>query len=310
MSRRDQAKADLDAFIAGSDADLAPLLHEELQAAVSIYQDLKAKAGQLDFLDLLIKARDLIRDNGNVRAELQQRFTHYFVDEFQDTDPLQAEILVLLSADTVETTYWRAVRPRPGKLFIVGDPKQAIYRFRRADVGTYEEVKQLLLGQGAELLQLTTSFRSLPSIQALINRAFAPYMDGNTEALQAGYVPLSPFRRPCPGQPSIVALPVPRPYRRKFSMEAVENCLPDAIAAFLEWLVTKSGWTIPTPGDPEKRIPIGPNHICLLFRRFVSGDDDIARPYLRALEDRNLPHLLVGGRSFHDREPVRDRHAD
>jgi len=71
LSRRDQAKADLDAFIAASDADLAPLLHEELQAAVSAYQDLKANAGQLDFLDLLIKARDLIRDNGNVRAELQ-----------------------------------------------------------------------------------------------------------------------------------------------------------------------------------------------------------------------------------------------
>jgi hypothetical protein len=73
---------------------------------VSTYQDLKAKAGQLDFLDLLIKARDLIRDNGNVRAELQQRFAHYFVDEFQDTDPLQAEILLLLAAnDSSQSDY-------------------------------------------------------------------------------------------------------------------------------------------------------------------------------------------------------------
>ena len=75
LNRRDQAKADLDAFIAASDADLAPLLHEELQAAVSAYQDLKAKAGRLDFVDLLIKARDLIRNDENVRTELQQRFT-------------------------------------------------------------------------------------------------------------------------------------------------------------------------------------------------------------------------------------------
>jgi ATP-dependent exoDNAse (exonuclease V) beta subunit len=114
LSRRDHAKADLDAFIAASDADLAPLLHEELQAAVSIYQDLKAKAGQLDFLDLLIKARDLIRDNGNVRAELQQRFTHYFVDEFQDTDPLQAESLLLLAANDSSQSDWRKVQPVPG----------------------------------------------------------------------------------------------------------------------------------------------------------------------------------------------------
>ena len=78
--------------------------------------------------------------------ELQQRFTHFFVDEFQDTDPLQAEILLLLAADDPGETDWRAARPIPGKLFLVGDPKQSIYRFRRADVALYEEVKERLLG--------------------------------------------------------------------------------------------------------------------------------------------------------------------
>jgi len=296
--------AALDGFVEQASADLAAHLQAELEETVAEYQRLKERAGKLDFLDLLIRTRDLLVDSPSVRRYFQERFTHLFVDEFQDTDPLQAEILVLLSSDRPEVTNWREVRPKAGKLFIVGDPKQAIYRFRRADVATYEEVKQLLLAHGAELLQLTTSFRSLPSIQALINRAFAPCMDGNAESLQAGYVPLSPFREPDPHQPSIVALPVPRPYKKMFSMEAVEESLPDAIAAFVEWLVGTSGWTIATPGDPEKRIPIGPNHICLLFRRFVSRDDDVARPYLRALEARNLPHLLVGGKSFHDREEV------
>ena len=192
--------------------------------------------------------------------------------------------LVLLSASDPAASNWRSVTPVPGKLFIVGDPKQAIYRFRRADVGTYEEVKQLLLKNGAELLQLTTSFRSLPSIQAMINRAFAPHMDGNAANLQAGYVPLSPFREEYAEQPSIVALPVPRPYKKMFSMGAVEESLPDAIAAFVAWLVEKSGWTVPKPGDPSERIPLGPHHVCLLFRRFVSRDDDMARPYIRALE--------------------------
>src|SRR5262249_34324730 len=87
LARRDQVKAELDAFMATSDADLAPLLHQELQEPIADYQRLKTRTGKLDFLDLLIRARDLIRDNDAVRTELQQRFTHYFVDEFQDTDP-------------------------------------------------------------------------------------------------------------------------------------------------------------------------------------------------------------------------------
>ena len=82
------------------------------------------------------------------------------------------------------------------------------------------------------------------------------------------------------------------------------NRFPMQLAAFVAWLVEKSGWTVPKPGNPSERIPLGPNHVCLLFRRFVSLDDDMARPYIRALEARNLPHLLVGGKSFHDREEV------
>ena len=296
--------AALDAFVRDAGSDLAALLQAELGETVAQYQLLKERTGRLDFLDLLIRARDLLVQSPSVRKHLQERFTHLFVDEFQDTDPLQAEIIILLSCSDPEADNWRKVTPVPGKLFIVGDPKQAIYRFRRADVGTYEEVKQLLLRSGAELLKLTTSFRSLPSIQAMINRAFAPHMDGNAENLQAGYVPLSPFREEYAEQPTIVALPVPKPYQSRFSQGAVNASLPDAVAAFVAWLVEKSGWTVPKPGDPGERIPLGPNHVCLLFRRFVSLDDDMARPYIRALEARKLPHLLVGGRSFHDREEV------
>ena len=295
---------EINAFVAAADSDLAALLQVELGETVQLYQALKERTGKLDFLDLLIRARDLVVQSANVRTYFQERFTHIFVDEFQDTDPLQAEILLLLSASDPASTDWRKVKPVPGKLFIVGDPKQAIYRFRRADVGTYEEVKQLLLENGAELLALTTSFRSLPSIQAMINRAFKPHMDGDREKLQAAYVPLSPFRDEYDEQPSLVALPVPRPYRMKFSMEAVEKSLPDAIAAFIAWLVGESGWTVPKPEKPGERVLIGPNDICLLFRRFISRDDDMARPYIRALEARSLPHLLVGGKSFHDREEV------
>ena len=292
-------------FVQNANADLAPLLQTELTESVSEYQALKQRSGQLDFLDLLIRMRDLLVSSAEARSDFQNRYTHIFVDEFQDTDPLQAEILILLSTDGAEVCDWRKLRPIPGKLFIVGDPKQAIYRFRRADVGTYEEVKKLLLRQGARFLELTTSFRSLPSIQCVVNESFSPEMDGSPEKLQARYVPLSPFRADYTKQPAVVALPVPCPYgQRRFSMQAVESSLPDAIAAFVDWLVRESGWTVAEKGNSDNRAPISASHICLLFRRFYSFDEDMVRPYVRALEARDLPHLLVGGRSFHHREEV------
>jgi ATP-dependent exoDNAse (exonuclease V) beta subunit len=291
----------LRAFLASSDADLAPLIHAALQDAIVDYESLKSKSGSLDFLDLLIKTRDLIRDPGAVRQELQGRFTHFFVDEFQDTDPLQAEILFLLAADDHMVTDWRAVRPVPGKLFLVGDPKQSIYRFRRADVAFYGEIKKRLLGMGAELLHLTTSFRSPPSIQALVNGAFEPAIAADAEA--DGYVPLQPQRREVVGRPTIVALPAPRRYGNfgKVTDYRINESLPGAIGAFIDWLINESGWTVE---ESDRLVPIRPRHVVILFRRFRSFRTDVTRPYVRELEARRIPHVLVGGRSFHDREEI------
>jgi ATP-dependent exoDNAse (exonuclease V) beta subunit len=301
MSRRDRAKANLDAFVAASDADLAPLLHHELQAAVAEYQRLKAEAGTLDFLDLLIKARDLVRDDAEVRADLQQRFERFYVDEFQDTDPLQAEILLLLAADDPSASDWRTARPVPGKLFLVGDPKQSIYAFRRADVALYEGIKNRLRALGAEPLYLKTSFRSPPSIQKLVNAAFAPAFALDAEA--SGYVALGEARDEIDGRPTVVALPVPDPYSSFGSItgRSIEDSTPVAVAAYIEWLVNESGWTIEEAG---RQVPIKPRHVALLFRRLRNFGADVTRPYLRELEARRIPHVLVGGRSFHDREEV------
>ena len=303
LSRRDQAKAALDAFIAASDADLAPLLHQELQAAVDTYQDLKKEAGRLDFLDLLIKARDLIFSNESIRTELQHRFTHYFVDEFQDTDPLQAEILLLLAADDPSEADWRRVQPIPGKLFLVGDPKQSIYRFRRADVALYEQVKTSLIARGAALLHLTTSFRAVPSIQSFVNAAFAPAMAAGSAGSHAAYVPLERARPEIAGRPTIAALPVPRPYGDYGTIVnwKIDESFPDAVGAFIAWLVNESGWTVEENG---KWVAVSPRHICILFRRLRNFSTDVTRAYVRALEARRISHVLVGGRSFHDREEI------
>ncbi len=328
-----------------ADADLAALLRDELQAPIAGFGELKRDAGRLDFVDLLIEARNLVRDCDAVRADFQRRFTRIFVDEFQDTDPLQAEILLLLAAGDPAERDWRRVRPATGKLFIVGDPKQSIYRFRRADVGVYWEVKRQLEAAGVPALALTTSFRAVPGIQRLVNRAFAPVMSGSgwpaaggakgrrPDAAdggaapgaarapdgdgphQADYVPLSPHRDDPERQPGVVVLPVPRPYGRwRVTASAIEGSLPDAVGAFVRWLVAESGWRVTerrSPGEGAAGdgpgaagVPVAARHVCILFRRFESFGKDMTRPWVEALEARDLPHLLVGGRGFHDREEV------
>jgi len=303
--RRAELHARLKKFRDDAGANLAPILRDELWPIVGIYEDLKRRAGRLDFLDLLLVARNLVRDNPAVRAELQNRFTHIFIDEFQDTDPLQAEILLLLSSADPAESNWLKVKPIAGKLFIVGDPKQSIYRFRRADVSLYQDVKKRLLENGAQLEYLTVSFRATPAIQTMVNAAFAPLMSKES-GTQPAYAPLMPYRAALGTQPSIVVLPVPEPYGDYGRVVdwKIDESIPDAIAAYARWLVYESGWTVTEREAPEVRVPIRPRHICILFRRMNSFGRDVTRPYLRALEARHLPHVLVKGGSFNEREEV------
>ena len=156
---------------------------------------------------------------------------------------------------------------------------------------------------GAEVLYLTTSFRGVPGLQGVVNAAFEPHMRGGT---QADWVPLSPARPEPPDRPSVVALPVPAPYGKygKVYKYAIQDSFPDAVGAFVEWLVNQSGWTVSERERPDALVPIEARHVCLLFKRFQSWGEDVTRPYVRALEARRLPHVLVGGRSYHEREEV------
>ncbi len=302
LAARDQLFERLLRFRRDADADLAARLQQDLAGATERYQQMKGAAGALDFTDLLARTRTMLETRPEVLAHLQGKFTRIFVDEFQDTDPVQAEILRQLTG---------GVR---GKLFIVGDPKQAIYRFRGTDVGTYWRVCREFRADGARILQLTTSYRSVPPIQRFVNAAFAAHMTGDERTLQAPYVPLSPSRDALPGQPAIVALPVPRPYGRggfggslRVSAKAIEDSLPDAVGAFIDWLRGgQHGWRVAERrGDGSvDMVPIEPKHIAVLFRRFVSYGEDVTRRYIDAIEARGIPHLLVGGKSFHDREEV------
>lgn len=309
VSRRDAVAAGLGALLDTLEAQLASQLREELRPVIAAYETRKAQVGTLDYLDLLIRTRDLLRDDGVTRRELQARFSHLFVDEFQDTDPLQAEILLWLCArpdfdGRVEVSGDALPPVVPGKLFVVGDPKQAIYRFRRADVMLYERVKRGLHAQGGQVVQLTTSFRAVPAIQSAVNAAFSVHMRGSDDGSQAQYQPLQPHRAAIPGQPAVIALPVPEPYSPwgRLTKGAVEASLPDAVGAFVDYLTRHSGLRVSERGRDD--VPLSARHVCLLFRRFRSYAGETTRDYVRALEARQIPHVLVGGRSFHAREEV------
>jgi ATP-dependent exoDNAse (exonuclease V) beta subunit len=288
-------KAAIEIFAGQADADLAGRLRDELWEVVGLYQERKRRAGQLDFMDLLLHARILLR-NDAARANLQSVYTKIFVDEFQDTDPLQAEILLLLAAADPTEANWRAAVPATGKLYVVGDPKQSIYRFRRADAKLFRSICAGLQESGAESGKLTTSTRSRKAIQSFVNAAF--------EGAIPDYLPLDGGVEGPGLQPAVVALPMPRPYgTRNVSNVKIEECSPGAVAAYIDWLCNHSGWKV-RDRSTGAWLPIRPEHVCILFRRFTNFGVDLTQEYVRALEARGIAHLLVGSKSFHRREEV------
>jgi ATP-dependent helicase/nuclease subunit A len=281
LAQREELIRWIDEFRVRADADLAAMLRAEMQGLLEEYEERKRRQGKLDFVDLLCKVRDLLRDQADVRIYLQNHFTHLFVDEFQDTDPLQVEILMLLGDNDPG-----------GKLFLVGDPKQSIYKFRRADLVLYRQVLEQLQERGVRFVTLTKSYRSVPNIQQFVNAAFETEMTGGVEDGHAGWAALERYREEIEGRPSVIVLPVPKPYRIRLAKEAVALSLPEAIAAFIAWIVRESGWGI------------GERDIAVLFRKRSYGKIDLTREVVRALEARGVPHLLAGSKSFHRREEV------
>lgn len=274
-----------------ADADLAARLREEMLDLIDRYEELKRKTGHLDFLDLLIRARNLVRDNHAVRDHLRQRFTHLFIDEFQDTDPLQADLLLFLA--------------NPNQLFIVGDPKQSIYKFRRADIVFYNQIRKQLENDGVGVVQLSRSFRSVEPIQSFVNGAFASCMNGDERVGQAEYVAMENVVASYPDQPAVVALPVPSPFGPSgyVTKGAINLSLPEAVGGYIEWLLHESNWKVRDLKTNEWA-SIREEHICILFRRFTNAGRDITRDYTRELEARHITHVLVGAKSFHSREEI------
>jgi len=294
-------KVMLATFVTRASADLAVELQADLLQVGELYRELKARRGALDFDDLLLLARQLLVRDPHLLAQTRMRLRHFFVDEFQDTDSSQAALLLLLASDDPVETAPLAMRPAPGKLFLVGDPKQSIYRFRQADPGTYFLIKEHVIACGGEVLHLNVSFRSLPGIVGFVNAAFSPVMTGDREAEQAEYVPLA-ARREAGVDPTVFALPIPSPYgKMRMAKSAVRKSHPETVAAFIAWLIEESGHRVRDPRNGEL-VGVRPEHVAVLFKQFESYGEHRPEVFSRALSRHGVAHIVLGGRALGDRD--------
>lgn len=170
-------------------------LAEFIKKGADFYSNWRNSRSILNFEDLLTMTSDLLRENSEVRKYFKRKFTHILVDEFQDTDPIQAEIIFFLTGKNITETDWKNIILDNGALFLVGDPKQSIYRFRRADIDIYNMVKKMFSGDRCEVLPLFSNFRSLPFMQDLVESVFKNIMPDKEDSYQAKYFPLNTTRK-------------------------------------------------------------------------------------------------------------------
>ncbi len=302
-AQRDALLGALEALLRDANAELAALLRAELWPALAKYEDAKRKQGALDFHDLLSVLRATLIRSAAVRRALAARIDHVVVDEVQDTDPMQLDVVALLAAADPEVSDPEQAAPGPGKLFIVGDPKQSIYAFRRSSVDGYLRFAQRMLDAGAVRLELTSTFRCAPSIAEVVDRAARASFEPGP--FQPEYAGLSPVRPEPTTRPSVIALPLPRPYgyRGDIYKKQVEQDLPDLVASMVHFLVRESGWRIADP-ITGREVALAPRHIALLARSFSSWGSDRIGPFARALERRGVPHAHIGGKGFHQQEEI------
>ena len=268
-------------------------LLEWLRGFVEAYNNRRLKAGTADFQDLLVWARDLVRDQREVRAYFQQRFRCILVDEFQDTDPLQVELIVFLCEDGQAASDWRDFRLRPGSLFVVGDPKQSIYRFRRADIAMYDDIKtRMFAGDVKEIVQ---NFRSVQEIIDWVNGVFTELIV-ETPRVQPKYIDLESMPVGSEGQAAVTVITgvggSSAPELRRSEADALASVIAGGIAG-KKWSVRRDD------GDGRREARYGDVAVLIPSRWELQW-------YEEALARAGVPYRHEGGRSFFLRQEVRE----
>jgi ATP-dependent helicase/nuclease subunit A len=294
----------VEAALARAGSALAADTAAWLRGYLDEYAAVKRERNLLDFRDLAICTRDLLRDRPSVRRRVADRFDEILIDEMQDTDPLQMEIALMLAADGDVPPDPFDAPLVPGKLFLVGDPKQSIYRFRRADIELYESVRQRIGGD--EPAAVSTNFRSHPAVLDFVNRVFAGWMEPPDGARwQARYAALVPSRSADdPDDPRVsLVLPDPAVAARLGQIRSAERAEleVDAVARTLRRLLGRDDEPAATIVDPDtgKRRAAQPRDVAVIVRKTDWGDRLLDR--LRRL---GVPATITGGRRFWAHEEI------
>lgn len=280
-------------------ADLSARALRLAHQAADCYEAAKKAQGLLDFDDLLLRARDLLRDRLDVRERVGAGIRLLMVDEFQDTDPVQADVVRMLCGDALTQ----------GRLFLVGDAKQSIYRFRRADPGVFDRLRAEIPAPGR--LPLSVNFRSQPAILNFVNHLFSAGMGDHYEAL-------TPFdsiqRSPTPAIDFLFASYDAEESTDSSSGQA-DGAPPRVSATDLrmreaDWIARRCAELLAdeTPkirDQDESGKPIlrraRPGDIVILFRALSNVHE-----YESALRRYGLDYYLVGGKTFFAQQEIFD----
>lgn len=269
-----------------------------LRRAVQTYEHLKLAHGGLGFQDLLLSVASGLKDQPELRTYFQGRYRSLLVDEFQDTDPLQAQMMLYFTSSDPSQTDWTQCVPNPGSLFLVGDPKQSIYRFRRGDIITYNKVKQIICNNDGEVLPLVKNFRSQAQLIQWNNTVYSDKFGQQSTAYSPAAEDMIQGREDAfvPGDGNTAVQSLCGTYRLMLPtdgrIEDARDYEADSIAKFIRHAIDSGMQVARTQTELDRgRLPAVQPRDFLVIPRGKKG----MHAYTEALERHGIPYQVSGG---------------
>ena len=282
-----------------SDAVLCVLAGEVARFTLAA-ADERRREGRLEFHDLLVLARRLLRDSVDARVALHQRYSRLLIDEFQDTDPIQIELAMLIASAVgggPPPASWSDIAIDGARLFFVGDPKQSIYRFRRASIRLFLEARARF---AAGTVRLSTNFRTVAPLVTWVNDVFGELMAEERPGEQPGYDPLDAHRPDGPAGHHVTLLGGPHTKEEKLSAGALRELeaatVADAVAGIL---AEPDRW--PVEDDDTGWRPARPEDIAILLPTRTS-----LTTLMDALRQRHVEFRAETGTLVYETQEIRD----
>jgi ATP-dependent exoDNAse (exonuclease V) beta subunit len=281
-------KETLDACRREALSDLMPIIVRFVQTEAEQRQ----RDGELTFDDLIVSTRELLRSDRGAVESFRQRFDALLIDEFQDTDPLQVDIAMAFGTNTLTASL------EPGRLFLVGDPKQSIYRFRRADMGMYAKTRGVVEGEAGAFPELSVNKRSRSEVLSWVNGVFHKAMgDGGNPHIQPPYRAIVEERTDVLAGAGVAYFGGPA--AKDVRVRDVRDAEAADAARICQQLVEEE-WEVWDPANSQVRTAQFRDVALLMPSRLVLS------PLEYALASAGVPYRVEGGSLVYRTQEVRD----